>query len=93
MRKFPSMFSMKKEARGLEKSVVCVRSPEGCLGGSSVKCPTLDSSSGYDHAVRELKPHIGLCANSVGPAWDSLSPSLPAPPLLALSLSRKINKH
>ena len=37
-------------------------------------------------------PRIGLCADSAEPAWDSLSPSLSAPPPLTLSLSLKINK-
>ena len=41
---------------------------------------------------------VGLCADSAEPAWDSLSPSLSAPPqlvlvhmrMLALSLSQKL---
>ena len=33
-----------------------------------------------------LSPHVGLCADSTEPAWNSLFPSLSAPPLLALSL-------
>ena len=38
--------------------------------------------------VRGFEPHIRLCADSVEPAWDSLSPSLAAPqPVLARSLS------
>ena len=37
----------------------------------------------------ELEPRVGLCADSAEPAWDSLS--LPAPPLLALSLPLKID--
>ena len=53
-----------------------------------VKCLTLDFSSGHDLMVCEFKPHIGLCADSVAPAWDSLSPSLSAPPMLAPSLSK-----
>ena len=34
-----------------------------------------------------IEPHIGLCAGSAKPAWDSLSPSLGAlpPPMLSLS--------
>ena len=35
--------------------------------------------------------HVGLWADSVEPAWDSLSPSLLAPPLLTLSSLK--NKH
>ena len=40
----------------------------------------------------EFEPHIGLHGDSAEPAWDSLSPSLSAPPPLALSVSLKINK-
>ena len=47
----------------------------------SVKHPTLGFGSGHDL--------IGLGADSAEPAWDS--PSLPAPPLLPLSVSLKIN--
>ena len=59
-----------------------------------VKRPTLGFGSGHDLAVREFEPHIGLCADSAEPAWDSVSPCLSAPPLLSrtLSLSLKINK-
>ena len=56
----------------------------------------LDFGSGHDLTVREMEPRVKLYADSVEPAWDSLSPSLSAPPLLALSLSLslclKINK-
>ena len=38
---------------------------------------------------REFEPHIGLCAGRSEPAWDSLSPSLSAPPPLMRSLSHK----
>ena len=48
--------------------------------------------SGHDLTVRELEPRIGLCAGSAGPAWDPLSPSLSAPPLLSHTHSLKINK-
>ena len=52
-----------------------------------VKYPTLDVGSGHDLMVRGIEPHIMLCADSVEPAWDSLSPSLSlsAPPPLAVS--------
>ena len=49
-----------------------------------VKCPTLDFGLGRDLTVLEFKPHTGLCADGMEPAWDSLSPF----PLLALSLSQ-----
>ena len=49
----------------------------GHLGGPSVKCPTLDFDSGHDLTVREFEPLFGI-----------LSPSLSAPPLLALKLKK-----
>ena len=57
----------------------------------SVKRLTLGFGSGHDLMVCEFKPRGRLCADNVEPAWDSLSPSLSAPPLSALSLS-KTNK-
>ena len=54
-----------------------------------VKQLTLDFSSGHNLKFHEITPQVGLWADSVEPAWDSLSPSLFAPPLLSL----KINKH
>ena len=54
-----------------------------------VERPTPDLASGYDLTVCEIKPRVGLPADSTEPAWDSLSPSLSAPPLLVLSLSLK----
>ena len=54
----------------------------------SVKRPTLDLSSGHDLTVCGFEPCVGLCADRVGPAWDSLS----APPSLTHTLSLKINK-
>ena len=55
---------------------------------SRLKCPALDFSSGHDLTVCGMEPHIGLCADSVEPSWESLS----APPLLVLCLSLS-NKH
>ena len=45
-----------------------------------VKCLTPDLGSGHDLTVHEFKPCIGLCADSMKPAWDSLSPSLCSSP-------------
>ena len=59
----------------------------GTRVAQSVKCRTPGVGAGHDLTVREFEPHIGLCADSMEPAWDSLSPSLAAPPLLVLSLS------
>ena len=53
---------------------------------------TLDFGSGHDLTVCEFQPQVGLRADSMEPAWDPLSPSLSAPPLLMLSLSLKIYK-
>ena len=62
----------------------------------SVKRLTLDFGSGRDLRVNGIEPHVGLCAGSMEPAWDSLAPSVFAPPLLtrvlALSLFLKTNK-
>ena len=59
----------------------------------SVKCPTLDFSSGRDLTVYEIELQVGFHADSVGPASDflSLSLSLPLPRLLC-ALSPQINK-
>ena len=40
-----------------------------------VKHPTLGFSPGHDLTVREIEPHVGS-ADSMEPAWDSLSLSL-----------------
>ena len=45
-----------------------------------VKHMTLDFSSGHDLTVYETRPHVRLWADSAEPAWDSLSPSVSAPP-------------
>ena len=61
----------------------------GTLVAQSVWHSTLSFSSNHDLTVHEFKPHVWLGADSVGPAWDSLSPSLSAPPcLLSLSFSK-----
>ena len=51
----------------------------------------LNFSSGYHVSVCEIKPHVRLCANSVEPAWDSLSLSLCTPSTHSLSQSRLFN--
>ena len=55
------------------------------------------SAQGMISQFHEFKPHVGLLrAVSAVPAWDFLSVSVSAPPLLTLSLclslSLKINK-
>ena len=61
----------------------------GAWVAQSVKHLTLDFGSGHDLMVPEFKPRIGLRAENVEAAWDSLSlsPSLSAPPLLSLVLA------
>ena len=54
----------------------------------SIKCANLDVGSGHDLKVPEIKPRVGLCADSSEPTWDSLSPCLSAPPLFVLSLKK-----
>ena len=50
-----------------------------------VERPTLGFSLGHD----EINPHIGLCADSLEPAWDFLSPALcPSSPRPPRSLSQ-----
>ena len=64
----------------------------GACVAQSVKCLTLDFSSGHGPTVHEFKPRIWLPADTAEPAWDSLP--LPFPPPLAgsLSLSQSQNK-
>ena len=50
-----------------------------------------DFDSGHELVVCGFEPLIGLCADSLEPASESVSPSLSAPPLLMLCLL-KINK-
>ena len=58
---------------------------QGAWVAQSIKYPTLDFGSGHDPTVPEIEPHVGLCVNSVEPAWDLLSPSFSTPPWLSLS--------
>ena len=52
---------------------------------------TLGFSSGHDLTVREFEPHVGLCVESVEPAWDSFSPPLSAPHSVSVSLSLSLS--
>ena len=57
----------------------------------SVKRQTVGFGSGHDLVVCGFEPRAGLCADS-SEAWGLLpvvSPSLSAPPPLALSVSQK----
>ena len=57
----------------------------GLLSGS-ITCPTLDFGSGHDITVHEFQICIGLHADGVEPAWDSLS--LPLPPSVCLRINK-----
>ena len=54
----------------------------------SVQQLTLGFGSGHDLMVCEFEPHIGLCADSVEPAWESVFAS----PLLMCVCSLSQNK-
>ena len=60
-----------------------------------VKQPTFGFSLGLGHdlIVCEVEVHMGLCADSAEPAWDSpfLPLSLSLPPCLSLSLSLSLS--
>ena len=57
---------------------------EGAWVAQLVEHPIL-GFSGQVLKFPGFEPHIGLCADSREPAWDSLSPSVSAPPPLALT--------
>ena len=57
-----------------------------------VKRLTLDFSSGHDLTVREIEPRVGLCADTVEPAWDSRSFPLSLPLPHSCSLSPPLKK-
>ena len=58
----------------------------------AVKRPTLDFGSGHNLTVRGFEPRVGLCADSVEPAWDSASASPLLLPSLSLSLTKIFKK-
>ena len=57
-----------------------------------VKRRALDLSAGRELTVRGTEPCSGLRDGSAEPVWDSLFPSLSAPPLLTVSFSLSQNK-
>ena len=67
---------------------------EGAWVAQSVKHLTLGFVSGHDLTVCGIKPCVGLCADSMDPAWDFLSPSLSLSlcPFPTRVLPLKINK-
>ena len=62
----------------------------GAWVAQSIKRLTLDFGSGHDLKIHEFEPHVGLCADSVEPARDSLYLllSLLFPCCLSLSFSQ-----
>ena len=59
-----------------ERNAYLTKMVQGCLGGS-VKQPTDSRSQLRSRSPgRGMEPDVGLCADSVEPAWDSLSLSL-----------------
>ena len=64
-----------------------IPSARGCLGGSVSWASAF--GSGHDLTVCEFKPCIRLCADSLEPALDSVSPCLCHSPACALSLKNK----
>ena len=52
-----------------------------------VKHQTLSFGSRHDLTVNETELHVKLCTDSTESAWDSLSPSLSAPPLTHLKIN------
>ena len=76
-----------KDGSTLENQSMC-----GVSVVQSVKYLTLDLGSGHAPTVCEFEPHIGLCADSTEPVWDSASHSLCPSPACALSLPLKLNK-
>ena len=53
---------------------------------------TLDLGSGHDLTVYGFEPRVGLCADSVEPVWNSLSPSLCPSPTHMSTLSPSLSR-
>ena len=65
----------------------CLTGAPGWLSG--LKHPTLDFISGHDPTVHEFEPCVRFHTERAEPVWDfSLSPSLSALPVQALTLSQ-----
>ena len=100
-------FSRQKEFKSVKSHISCV-CPLFCFqesylglyirntlwGAWVAQLGGADFGSGHDLAVHEFEPCVGLCAWSLEPALDSVSPSLSAclPLVLLLSPPQKINK-
>ena len=76
-----------------QEDVLQLKQSQGAPGWpSQLSLWTPGFGSGCDLTVRESEPRIRLCADSTEPGWDSLSPSLSAPSLLALYLSTALKR-
>ena len=51
-------------------------SSEGVWVDQSIEHPALDFGSGHDLTVHGMEPRVGLCTDSMQPAWECLSLSL-----------------
>ena len=69
----------------------CANRSRGCRGtrvAQLVKHLTLGFSLGHDLMVREFKLRVGLCTDSVEPAWDFSLPRFLPLPCLSLSQTK-----
>ena len=80
--------------KGMEERKLLAKSGlfQGTWMAQSVEHPTLDFGSGHGLMVCEFEPHVGLCADSGEPAWDSLSAPLLLVRTHSLSLSLSLSK-
>ena len=67
--------------------------PRGAGVAQSVECLTLDFGSGHDLTAHEFKPCVGLCTDSMEPAWDFLSPLSASFSLSLFLFQKQINKY
>ena len=75
------------------QSLFKMQNPWSSWASQSVEHLTLGFDSGRDLMVPEIEPHVGLHADSVEPAWDSLFLSLSVPPLLSLFSLSSFSLH
>ena len=90
---FAESFSFAYECQGKFANFCKKKTPGSCWGEGTwmaqlVKFLTLGLGSGHGLTVCEIEPCIGLCADSLQPARDSLSLPFSAPPLLSFPLSK-----
>ena len=64
----------------------------GARVAQSVKRPALGFGSAHGLTVRGIEPRVGLRADGVEPAWDSLSPSLSLHPSPCSTSKENLNR-